>query len=436
MKTQAHQLTMHCSKEHRPATLFFTACVVVFAMLPCRKAHAAYDFQDGALRLSGFGTVAATRTTTDEVSFGTPGKGNASKSRWSTHPDSKLAVQARYQFSPQWSMTAQALSRHQPDGNYKPDLDWAFVRWEPSDQTSVRLGRIGAPLFMVSEARDVGYANLQVRPPLDVYIQVPLSRLDGGDVMHRMAIGDSTVTASLWAGSSSTKAEMGLVVPGLTGDFELGSAVGANIMASIDQGLSLRAGFARAKLKTTASGLSGVPDPILRNFESTFIANNAPISFSGLGLAYDKGSWTASAEYTWRRSATFVPDTTGWYATVGYRLGKFIPYAGLSRLSVNDLNKSNPYADQLQASGWQGDVARLFQLGLDSQKNQQQTQTLGVRWDPVDRIAVKFQWDHVRKPQGSYGAFISESPASVEGRRYFEEKRQIDVFTVAVDFVF
>ena len=58
----------------------------------------------------------------------------------------------------------------------------AFLKYQATGDLNVRLGRIPAPLFMVSEYRKVGYVNPWIRQPNEVYFQVPFNSLDGGDV--------------------------------------------------------------------------------------------------------------------------------------------------------------------------------------------------------------------------------------------------------------
>ncbi len=48
----------------------------------------------------------------------------------------------------------------------------------------MRLGRLPLPVFLVSDFRQVGYANTWIRPPIEVYGQVPLDNVDGLDVLY------------------------------------------------------------------------------------------------------------------------------------------------------------------------------------------------------------------------------------------------------------
>ena len=45
----------------------------------------------------------------------------------------------------------------------------------------MRVGRVGLPVFMISDYRNVGYANTMLRPPAEMYSQVPINSIDGVD---------------------------------------------------------------------------------------------------------------------------------------------------------------------------------------------------------------------------------------------------------------
>jgi predicted porin len=186
-------------------------------------------------------------------------------------------------------------------------------------------------------------------------------------------------------------------------------------------------------LAATASG----PPSALRPFiDSTVVIEKEDVSFTGVGASYDSGTFVLSAEYTKRRSDSFIADTTGWYVNAGYRMGAFTPYVGLSRLKVDDANKSNPLSAALGAVSGTGAVARGIQGLLNVQKLTQRTVTAGVRWDFMSSAALKVQFDQIRKPADSYGLFYTVDPGTADARSFLNEKRKVNVVSVAIDVVF
>ncbi|MGM3021133.1 hypothetical protein ACS2UM_27095, partial [Bacillus cereus group sp. BC317] len=85
------------------------------------------------------------------------------------HPDSKVAIQGTQTFTNTVSATAQIMTKYDAEGDYIPKFEWAFAKWQAMPGLNIRAGRMGAPYFMISDFRDVGYANTPVRPNLDVY---------------------------------------------------------------------------------------------------------------------------------------------------------------------------------------------------------------------------------------------------------------------------
>ena len=75
--------------------------------------------------------------------------------------------------------------------------------------------------------------------------------------------------------------------------------------------------------------------------------------------------------------------------------------------------------------GTVGGINRTLQVLNGSQK----TATVGLRWDFMRNTALKLQWDHTNVDKGSYGRFTNYQSG-------FETGAKVDLFSVAVDFVF
>ena len=119
--------------------------------------------QDGAgfpaVKVSGFGTGALTYANTDKAEFARPNQAEGSSKDFRTGIDSNLGLQADMPVNSWLSLTAQGLVRKDAEANYGAELSWAFAKARISDEVSVRVGRVGLPVFMISDYRNVGYAN-------------------------------------------------------------------------------------------------------------------------------------------------------------------------------------------------------------------------------------------------------------------------------------
>lgn len=447
------------------------------ALVACVSAQAEYQSPDGNFRLSGFGTLGAVHTSTNDVYFNYPGQGGGAGTTPDMRPDSKLAVQGTYKFTPTISATTQVMTRYDANSQYIPSVDWAFAKWQALPALSVRGGRMGAPFFMVSDFRNVGYANTTVRPNLDVYGQVPTDQFEGADATYQYALGSTTFNATFYAGDSSADYTSAFRSNGRElgpSNFRLKKLKGLNLTAEMDNGLTLRAGYSKSKISVTSdstntllalgAGLSAVNAStptigaaypafnsvgaqITSSTTAALVTNDKDISFIGFGASYDQDNWIISGEYTKRRSNSFIADTTGWYTNVGYRVGKFTPYLGFSKLSVNSANTTltpvvapvltGPAAafnTTLATYAGQGNAG--IQSVLNVEKLAQRTITLGSRWDVMPNVALKAQWDQIHKPADSWGLFFTKDPSAAREQSFLQNRRTVNVLSVSMDFVF
>ncbi|MBI2733514.1 MAG: hypothetical protein HYX44_09520 [Aquabacterium sp.] len=462
------------------------------ALLACTCAHAGYQSPDGHFSLSGFGTLGVSRSSTDDAIFNYPGQGGGATKHASPDPDSKLAVQGTYKFSPTVSGTAQVMTKYDAEGQYIPNIEWAFAKWQALPGLSLRAGRMGAPFFMISDFRDVTYTGTAVRPNLEVYGQVPVSQFEGADASYELNLGGTTLTSSVWTGQ--TKANYATALTGgPTDQITLKRAVGLNVLADLGNGITLRFGRSQGKLSidsasakdvgSQANELAGYAQYYADNAASvaggvgggTAAAINASVagakanaagfaqvndllnpqgvdaSFTGIGLAYDQDNWVASVEYTKRKTKSFIADTTGWYGLLGYRIGKFTPFVGYAKLTTDRTSPNPVQTNALADSGGfdtdfdtaagavnayaaaLGDGVSAF---MASQFVNQKTSTVGVRWDVHSGLAVKAQFDRITKDANSVGTFLVPDPTVPSGQAFIANKKVINVISLSVDFVF
>lgn len=432
------------------------------ALVACAGAHAGYQSPDGNFSLSGFGTLGAAKTTTDDVIMNYPGQRGGATKDVSLNPDSKLAVQGTYKFTPTLSATTQVMTKFDGDGQYEPKIEWIFGKWQATPGLSIRAGRMGAPYFMISDFRDVGYANLAVRPQLEVYGQVPVSQFEGADISYQLNLGDTTITSSLWAGDSHTKYTSALnktssvldvkKTRGITVNADLGNGItlrGGHTRGEInvknDGGTLLKAGVAGLQTALTphlASPTASAASATLNTVYALVNPDNDKATFNGIGMTYDVDNWVFNTEFTKRKTKGFVADTTGMYAQLGYRVNSFTPYIGIAKIK-SDRRSSNPvHATALPGGLGAFDtsfttIRQGVQQTLNTQKFDQKTFTLGSRWDYSSNLALKFQWDRTSKPADAGGMFLAKSSdAELSTTSFTATKKTVHVFTLSADFIF
>lgn len=378
-------------------------------------AQASPEFQ-----FSGFGTLGAAHSSKAGIEFVQPGQPSGAGTDSSIKPDTRIAGQLDARFGGGASATMQVMSKYTGDGNWKPAVEWLFGKLHLGEAVSVRVGRMGAPFFAVSDFREVGYASVWLRAPVDVYGQVFLRSFDGVDVQYSGKIADVPVTAQLLAGGTTAPFE------GASVDFK--RQIGINVTAEVADGVTLRAGTIQGRLTATNSGITqlvaGLKATPFAELGQTIECASKRAGFSGLGLNVDRGDWVAAAEVTHRNSDCIVSTTTGWLAMLGRRFGSVTPYAIVSGVSTGAGAVENTIPAGVAP---QLDVLRNAIEGAKASLVLKQRSTaLGLRWDAARNLAVKAQVDRIDL-QGGRGLFVQTGPLPAG---------TVTVTSVAVDFVF
>jgi hypothetical protein len=410
-------------------TRFFVAALALpFAV------STAYAQDSSAVRISGFGTAALTWSDTNQAEFARPNQASGVKKKPRTGVDSNLGLQADYSVNSWLSVTGQGLVRKDGEDNYGAELTWGFAKAKVSDDVSVRVGRLVLPTFMISEYRNVGYANTFLRPPSEMYSQVPLNSVDGADLTWQHSYADTTITAQLALGRSKTSLSSGI-------DAELGRLRALTVTAEHGP-FTLRVGRTETRLTVDAPQFNSLVASLNtagNNFKIAQLNDMARLvdnhkkkgSFTSAGLGMDWNNIIAQTEYAKRKIDTASGSTDSWYVLGGYRFGKFLPYYSHAKLSVSsDFANTVPAACPAGSPAACTPTVRALRGALESLRTgtnngAQSTDSIGLRWDFMSSADIKFQVDRV-KPDPK-GLFVHAAPGF---------KGPVTVAAIAVDFVF
>ena len=156
----------------------------VRAGVPLLLALSAGTASAATFDVSGFGTAGFVITDTDKAEFVRGSQPVGADSSGDVGVDSIAGVQATVHLTDTISGTTQVLLRRLYNDGFELDVPLAFLKAQVNKDFAVRLGRLPLPVFLVSDFRQVGYANTWIRPPVEVYGQVPLDNVDGVDVLY------------------------------------------------------------------------------------------------------------------------------------------------------------------------------------------------------------------------------------------------------------
>jgi hypothetical protein len=388
-----------------------TAMLAGFAM----SAQAA----DGpTVTISGFGTAALTMTDTDQAEFIRPNQASGAGEDARTGVDSNFGIQATAKMNSSLSFTAQGLVRRQESGHYAATLAWAFAKFKATDKLDFRVGRIGMPVYMISDFRNVGYANTMLRPPAEVYRQVTADSFDGVDVVYQDTFGDTTVTAQFGVGRSTNATPNNV-------DVVFKPVTALHIIAENGPN-TFRFGRADAKFSvennTTLNGLLAA----LRQVGLTQVADDLGVtdirgSFTSLGYTLDYKNFLVQSEYAVRKTESrTVMDTTSYYVMLGYRFGKITPYYYYGNIKQDTARTYAGLPTTGPLAPLTAGVNAVVKAGLQSNN------AVGVRWDFSKSAALKVQVDRI-SPKDGAGAFINVKPGF---------SGPVTVYAAGIDFVF
>jgi hypothetical protein len=310
----------------------------------------AQETDTSSVKISGFGTGALTWTDTDDAQFARVAQASGAGKSPRTGVDSNLGLQVDYTVNGWLSLTGQGLVRKAGDDNYGAEATLAFAKFKLSDNLSLRAGRMGQAIFMISDYRNVGYANIMLRPAQEVYAMIPHNSIDGADVTWQQEIGSTTLTTQLAYGRSSAK------IPG-----------GGHAIVSDDSVLNVALEQGPFMLRFVRNdGKLSIEIP-------GFSMPKTKVAFTAAGFSMDWHNIVVQSEYA--KTRAIGAGNNSWYVMGGYRFGQFVPFYNHGDIS-GDTNQS--------------------------------TDSIGLRWDAFRSAAIKFQVDRV-KPEG-HGLFINVQP--------------------------
>jgi hypothetical protein len=367
-----------------PGGIAAIATALALGMIATAKAG------DISTTISGYGTVGGTFTSDSKFAYhhGVDEFTGASNTI-DIGLESRIGVQAVFDFGSGFSVTAQELARERGDKNFDLGTEWLYAQYQATSDLKLRLGRVVLPSFLLSDSRNVGYAAPWFRAPNELYALEPFQNLDGGQVLWHHGIGPVAVSLQMSYGT----AKQDLQINGLA--ITVSANYGINESATIEYGNFL---VRASQTKFVA------PDTIPLSATSA-VSFNLVDKFTTLGAQYDDGKAIAMAEWAKRSQNTGpglplpLAGSTSWYMAGGWRFGKLTPMLIYGKYN-NELALFGPKSSD---ASWSG----------------------SLRYDLVRNVALKAQ---VTRAPASDGAFwVVDDPAST---------KHVNVYSVGADFVF
>ena len=302
----------------------------------------------------GFGSLGLSHSTMyygDYTLDSTIPKGSSLSENWSATNDTRIAGHMAAQFSPKVSGILQVVAEYTAENSYKPEIEWANVKYAFTPDSYIRFGRIAVPTFLNSDNRDVGYTYVWIHPPIELYRQLAITHSDGVDVMYRVDVGESvnTIKAILYGENTLERSTSKSESKDMWGIFD-----------TIEYGPTTAHVGYQERQSATVNSL-GVTGEWIKNSDLS------------LGIQYDPGNWFVMSEWLQRKTTTKI---SAMYVSGGYRINKFTPYLTYAQNSPGSF-----------LPGFPPPSASLVRLTNRAQS----TISLGMRWDFMKNTDLKLQ---------------------------------------------
>lgn len=405
-------------------------CCLVFAMMLLAASARAEDTSMPTFSFNGFGTAGLVHSSEDQADFTSTilkPNGTGYSHTWSPDVDSLIGVQGTANFTPQLTAVLQIVSEQNYDKTYQPHVEWANIKYQPTPDISIRVGRIVLPTFLFSDSRKVAYTYPWVRTPLEIYHMVPVSANNGVDASYRKRVGEFTNTIRVNVGKSNN------TLPHDLGSIDATRSWGINYIGDY------HASTWHLAYQTTHLAGAAVK-PIFDAFaqfgpqgiaiSDQYGADDKVLSVITIGARYEPGKWFVIGEWGHIVTHSFIGKERAWYVSSGYRFGSFTPYLTYARATADNL--SDPGLDLTTlppplvapAAGLNATLN-----GLLSAKPVQNTVSIGGRWDITRHAALKLQFDHTNIGEGSTGILTNIQTG-------FKTGGEVNVVSANIDFVF
>ena len=277
--------------------------------------------------------------------------------------ESRAGIQAKYTVNPDLNLVAQVVIRAT---DFKPSVQWAYAAYTVNRNWEVQFGRKRIPLYFYSDFQDVGAAYPWVSPPPELY-GWEAANYNGASVRFKSAIGETNVTASMFAGGETVNdSEYSKLFS--TGETKIRwrNLVGGDVELA-NGPLTVRGVYIQANTNSVNPSLE--------------LDDHAHLKAYGIAANLDFDKWFVLSELTQqtRQFDGYRITTPALTVGAGYRIGAWTPFINFAKYTERTSD-----SEAYQPSSWK-------------------RASLTVRYDLDARSAVKAQFDRYNDRTRNFG---------------------------------
>lgn len=414
--------------------LFLAIVMCSFVLSP------SYCFADGAdadrFKFNGFATLGVVRSGTDNLGYRRDITGEGvHDDDWSLKLDTRLGLQGSVRLSAELDAIIQFIIKDKANNGIEESIEWAYLRYRLTQQVTARAGRLGIELFMLSDYRDLGFAYLWARPPIEFYAPIAFDYLDGVDISYSAPLGVGTLRTSFFAGSSDAPVDYSDKDDKLLLNNIFGLMVGwewehwrtqlTASSAELDDDIDDSLGLHDITNGLSAASLLWVDAELL---SEQLNDNDEGVSYYSLGISYEKNPWFIQSEVMYLDSGHSVLQSYfGRYISVGFRAVDAMFYATIAKGNQTKPRTNIPVLPVALSpvlGGFRDDLQAFYDYNYIDQK----TASVGVRWDIRYDLALKSQWDRT---------WVEEAGGLLWNQKKGSSKEDVvDTYSINLNYIF
>jgi hypothetical protein len=424
--------------------LLSAAIVAVLASTPAQ-----------AIQFDGFMTAGASKIVTiedaDKGNIYIGGLGDRGITEDLTfEKDTRFGLQISSDVSDNMSVVAQLLGRGDK-GNFNAIVEWAYIDYEFHETTSLHVGKIKQPVYLVNDYVEVGYAYPWIRPPQEVYLlNNPLNTVNGIELLLQFPVGPGTLSFQPYLGSNRDD-----IPNGGGAYFEAENIYGIDVKYS-GRGYAVHASNFQCDVTVTGNSFTqsaALLDPIFgpgSQVQVNLGGSEGKCNVTAAGFNLDLANVVAYAEWTQRTTDETLSrafgDTEAYYATIGYRMGKWLPHITFAAIdgeaSTVGIATGQGAAIPVDSTGAPVAPGVSFNFPVP----QQTSITAGLRYEVNDSAALKVEYQVVDVETDQQTLADANQPCTPNGcfnyglfNTTFDQlgpQDQVGIMSVALDVIF
>jgi len=346
--------------------------------------------------------------------------------------DTRFGLQISSDVSENMSVVAQLLGRGD-NNNFNAFVEWAYIDYEFHETTSIHVGKIKQPVYLVNDYVEVGYAYPWIRPPQEVYfLNNPLNTVNGIELLLQFPVGPGTLSFQPYIGSNRDN------IPNAEGAyFEAENIYGMDVKYS-GRGYTVHGSAFQCEVKTFGGfALAGT------------LAGDVVVDLNGTGDCFvgatgfnlDLANVVVYAEYQQRTTTEELSrpfgDTEAYYVTLGYRIGKWLPHLTFASID-GEASTVSPGAVTITGPTGNPFTGAQFNFPVPIQTSI----TAGLRYEVNDSAALKIEYQVVDVNTDASDLAAGNEPFGLNyglfNTNFYQSPPQNDVgiMSVALDVIF